>query len=69
MKALTLVLQLGDGLATPMQASPVRVAGVERATLVAAGGPQSCARLEDDTVLCWGFSAGIQAVHLPRAVP
>jgi alpha-tubulin suppressor-like RCC1 family protein len=48
--------QLGDGSKTS-SAVPVRVAGIEKAVEVAAGGRHTCARLEDGSVQCWGSRA------------
>ena len=46
--------QLGDGSTGGSKLGPVRVAGVDAAVRVAAGGDHSCALLVDGSVRCWG---------------
>ncbi|MBS1961844.1 MAG: choice-of-anchor D domain-containing protein, partial [Bdellovibrionales bacterium] len=46
--------QLGDGTTNGAQSATVSVSGITTATQISAGGNNTCARLSDATVKCWG---------------
>ncbi len=52
--------QLGIGVLTDPQTSPVAVAGLTGVVQVAAGGAHTCALLADGTVSCWGYNGSGQ---------
>jgi alpha-tubulin suppressor-like RCC1 family protein len=49
--------QLGGGSAAPVAVEPVAVAGVAGAQEIVAGDDQTCVRLKDGDVRCWGFDS------------
>ncbi|MEZ4265586.1 MAG: fibronectin type III domain-containing protein [Myxococcota bacterium] len=54
--------QSGAAATSAAELLPVEVAGIERASDVAAGGDRACARIGDGSVRCWG--AGASSVAL-----
>jgi alpha-tubulin suppressor-like RCC1 family protein len=61
--------QLGDGAAQP-RSTPAEVPGLGGVTLLSAGGRQTCARLGDASVRCWGENLFDPGAHrlTPAAV-